>query len=227
MGGGEWIEFPCKWVKGLDKLAEKETSGRDLLYIFFHREGPRLKGNFHTNREMQKISKELLVFVDVVVKSRPKGKTLEFLKRCKVKKLPTAAITDKHGNLLYPRVSYMDPKRLHLQVRKAKANAKKLDELLTSRLERAREYCKDRKYSSAAKALAQVKKQGYVGLSQVTKINTLYEQINTYLERRLGKILGANATVSKKREALRSLRSETYKELPVYAKITKAYKEVG
>jgi hypothetical protein len=225
MGGGEWIEYPCEWVKGMEKSAEKVTSERNLLYVFFHRPSPRLEGNFHASPQMQKISQEQLIFVDQVVKGKPAGDLLALLKRCKVKKLPSAAITDKHGNLLYPAASTKDHKKLRVQVAKAKLNAEKIDKHITSRYERARDYCKERKYEAAAKTLAMVKKDGFVGLPQVKEIDKLFDQINAFMEKKLKMILEKNLSESQKRDALRSLKSEVYRELPVYAKVSEAYSQ--
>jgi hypothetical protein len=177
---------------------------------------------------MQKLSKEALIFVDVEVEtSRPRGELAALLKRCKVRRLPAAAITDQYGNLLYPSATTKDPDTLKVQAAKAKLNAEKIKTFVTQRYEKAREYCKTRKYSAAAMTLARVKKEGWVGFAEIVKADQLYSDINRYLEGQLRKIREARATEDRKREAIKTLRAQAYKDLPVYAKIEAAYQEMS
>jgi hypothetical protein len=198
-----------------------------LLYIYFHRATPKLKGNFHASPQMQKISREQLVFVDMTVPKKPKGQLRELLKRCGIRRVPAAAITDRYGNPLYVGASTTKPKTLRSQIKRAELTAAKMAAKLSEWHEKAREHCRRRRYSQAAKTLADVQEKGLVGLPVLEKIDTLYGKINRYIEKRLSTILQADGTAATKKEKLRVLKAKTYRDLPVYKKITAAYKEVS
>jgi len=130
-------------------------SDRSLMYIFFHRPSARLDGNFHVDKDMQKISKELLVFVDIPVDKMPTAKVKNLCKRCRVKKLPCAVIADRYGNLLLMGASTKKPDILRKQATKAKAIFEKLDTDLNAKYQKAREMCKARNYQKATEELTQ------------------------------------------------------------------------
>jgi hypothetical protein len=212
-------------VKSLDEAKSKITSSRTFLYLFLHKPGPRLEGNFIGSPPMQKISQELLVFVDITVEKSAPDKIVQLMKKCKVTKLPTAVIADQYGNPLFAKASTTNPQLLRAHVKQAQRIAEKMVESVDTAYEKARELCKTRKYLPAAEALCKIRKEGYVGLPSLEKVDKLCAQINTYLEKRLDTIQSKTVTEQEKKEALKALRAQAYKDLPVYEKIVAASRE--
>ena len=211
----------------MKEASDKVASNRELFYVYFHRAEPRLKGNFHISPEMQKISKEQAIFVDVTVPKKPTGDLLALLKQCKVTSVPRAVITDRYGNPLYPKATTTDPDRLIKQLKLAEAYAQKVKTALEEKFDKAKDYCRERQYSTAAMMLHKAMDDGLKGLPVLERMKNLYGQINTYLEGRLTKIRQAQVSEERKKEALKALRAKAYRELPVYDKIVAAYKTVS
>ena len=72
-GKGKKVDYSCEWTTTMKEAAKKITSQRKFLYFFFNKPTPKLEGNFHMNVDMQAISKELLVFVDMTVRKPPEA----------------------------------------------------------------------------------------------------------------------------------------------------------
>ncbi len=206
----------------------KGSSTRQLLYLYFHPVGTQRVGNFKYSRDMQQISKSELRFVAIKIPSKPTGKLLELLKRSRVrKKLPYAVIADQWTNPLYLNAATQRHDHLRKQIVRAKALHTKRTGELTAALEKAKGYCRSRKYREAGNLLHYVLKKDFVGTPAIKGMKKLQSQINLYHERLLGKIVKNSASAAKLRENLSKLRAKTSRYLPVYEKIAAAYRGAG
>jgi len=222
-GGASVQEYPCSWVTSVDEAFQKTGSDAKLLYILFHSRGPRLPGNFYTSQAMQKVSTDLLTFVDLTVpKSVSDEKIRDLLKRCRVTALPMAVIADRYGNPLVLKASTGDPALLEKQAKSAEAYATKIRANFDEAYAKAKQSCKEKDWAAAAASLSSARKVGFVGLPIVEKIEKLYKDIDAYLAKRLAKIQAQDLPKKEKSAALKELRSQAYKDLPVYKKIAAA-----
>ena len=236
-GRGDPEEFPCEWSKPSDDLEKKLESKRELLYIYLHLEKgkaeakkdakgkpvePRLQGNFYSSKEMQAISRELLVFVEALVPKKPDKELLATLKRLKIKEYPTAVIADKYWNPLYAKASILNPALLKKQVKKAKANLVKMQARLEQLHERAVGYCKKHEFSRAVGEIVKARSTGFVGLVVIKEMEKLFGKINLYFVKKFATLQRQDFAPEEMKEILAALKEQIHKELPVYKKLTAA-----
>ncbi len=228
LGPGSFQEYPCEWVKSIKEGAKKLDKKRELLYLYFHRAAPKRRGSFNFDPEMQKISKELLVFVDLTVpKTGISPKLKKLLRRCKVKKLPRAVISDRHGNPLYLKANYFQAKLLRAQAAKAKYSKKKFYAALEKAYEKALDFSKKRDFVPCVQILVRVESRGYVGLPVLKKMTQLLSKVNAYLEGRLKRIMDQGLPPADLKPLLAELKEKAHRTLPVYKKIVAAYETAG
>ena len=225
-GAGGTIEYPCEWAKGLEEGKKKIKGTRDLLYLYFHRPAPRLKGSFYFSKLMQKLSMEEAVFVKIRAPKKRDKRIKELLERYKVKRLPYAIIADAYGNPLYRGASYTKPRTLQKQLALARKKREKLYARLEKTVEKVKDYCRKRKYNYAAREIFKVKKQKLKGIPAVKKLYVLWDKIDRYLAKKLRKILRKSCPEEEKAALLRKLKGLAYRELPVYQKIKEALAEL-
>ena len=243
-GGGD--EYPCDWTESTGEPAKKLDSNREFLYLYLYREPekekedgaqagrrdprrapePRLKGNFYSSKEMQQISRERLVFVKTPVPKKISDELKATLLRLKIKKLPTAVITDRFWNPLYVHATTENPALLLKQIERAKVQAVKIEAAIRERYEKAVELCKERDYLKAASELVKARAYGFVGIPVMEETEKLFKRIDDYMEKRFKAIQKAEMAGDARKELLRRLRAEVHKELPVYKSILEAYKKL-
>jgi len=225
-GKGKFIKFECRWVKSLEEAAKQVNNLQRHLYVYFHKPGPRLEGNFYFSAEMQKLSKERLVFVDIVVPKKPTRKLLDLLKRCRVKRLPYAVVADRWGNPLVFSATYKDPKLLKRQAEIAAAVENRLQKRLKQAYEKARAYFEKKRYKTAVQTAHSQLQSGIVGRPGIKKLKELLDRINAALKDKLRGVLNSSQSEREKELVLLRIRAQTHRVLPVYKEILSALKDL-
>lgn len=216
---------PCEWVASLDEAAVFIDGKRRLCYVFIHLLGPELQGNFYRDPDMQKLSREHLVFVDMVVARTPAPEQCVLLRRCRVTAAPCAVITDVHGNPLCFNASTTDARALAVQTLAAqRAHAKRAERLAAARDE-ARKLCREERWLGAARVLADVRRENLTGLPILEEIEELFLELDARAAGRLEGILASEKNATRRKAQLRALLSRTHEDLPVRARIAAALKE--